>query len=294
MSNVQNMICKYPLSLSECKRSNILVTGTNQTGKSRLSMALSDILMKHGFQILVFDNVGHWRQQSSVRTYFEVSPQTMKYILPKRSSLIYDISLLLPSYQKEFCENVLNDLWNYRVQQKPNHWVFLIFEEFQLYAKNVRGNVSQNILRTMSVGANHNIRCLGITPDLSLIDCAFIRLTNQRYHFRLGNEPNAKRRFNAYYGSDYTRVCRELDVGSLIFYLNEKLKIYSIPLFRSRSISRPYIEPQKPKEPNIWHKIKVALSGSEEEEENEVYDYEKEYQRELEEDDEDVDFLEDW
>jgi len=48
---------------------------------------------------------------------------------------------------------------------------------------------------------------------LSLIDCAFIRLAQQRYHFKLGNEPNAKRRFNVYHSKDWTRIARDLDVG---------------------------------------------------------------------------------
>jgi hypothetical protein len=214
--------------------------------------------------VIVFDNVGHWKNQSSIPVYYTVSETTMKYILP-RHSMIYDISLLLPSYQKEFCEMVLKDVWNTRINRQINRWTLIVFEEFQLYAKNVRGNVSQNILRIMSVGANHKIRCLGITPDLSLIDCAFIRLTNQRYHFRLGNEPNAKRRFRAYYGSDWCRIGLTLDVGCLINYLNEKLKVRCIPLFESKIRPEPYREPEPEQEKSLWHKIKVALSGQQNE-----------------------------
>jgi len=251
----------YPIDVEEARKSNILVTGTNQQGKSRLVMALSDVLMRQGWQVIVFDNVGHWKSQSSVRTYFQVSETTMSYVLPRRS-IIYDISLLLPSYQKEFVENVLNDVWRSRVNRNPSQWLLVVFEEFQLYAKNVRGNVSQNILRIMSVGANHKIRCLGITPDLSLIDCAFIRLTQQRYHFRLGNEPNAKRRFRAYYGSDWCRVALALDVGYLIYYLKEKLKIRGIPLFRTSRLSMPYREPEEKPKKTLWQKIVGTVSGS--------------------------------
>ena len=138
----------------------------------------------------------------------------------------------------------------------------LIFEEFQLYAKNVRGNVSQNILRMMSVEANHKIRCLGITPDLSLIDCAFIRLAQQRYHFKLGNEPNAKRRFNQYYSKDWTRVARELDIGFCVYANKEKLKVVKIPRFNSDITPKPYCEPEPTKKPTIWQKIKNAINGS--------------------------------
>lgn len=275
MSNTENMLRdKYPLSLSECKKSNALVTGTNQQGKSRLAMALTDKLMGQGWQVIVFDNVGIWKNKSSIPLYYTVSETTMKYILPKHGSIIYDISLLLPSYQKEFCENVLKDVWDSRIRSESNQWLLVVFEEFQLYAKNVRGNVSQNILRIMSVGANHKIRCLGITPDLSLIDCAFIRLANQRYHFRLGNEPNAKRRFRAYYGSDWCRIGLTLDVGCCVYYVSEKLKVHCVPLFRTRNLSMPYQEPEQ--EPSLWQKLRVALSGHEEIDEDELLEQEDE------------------
>ncbi len=235
-----------PFDLSEAKKSNILISGTNQQGKTLAAMAISDLLKNEEWQIVVFDNVGHWKEKSSIPYYFRISETTMKYILTEQS-IIYDISLLLPSYQKEVVEGILNDIWQKRVVSKPTKWLLVVFEEFQLYAKNVRGNVSQSILRTMSVGANHKIRCLGITPDLSLIDCAFIRLTGQRYHFRLGNEPNAKRRFNAYYGKDYTMVCKDLDVGFCLYYINEKLKVWKLSEFQSNIKPMPFVEPKKQK-----------------------------------------------
>lgn len=266
MGDAENMIedKHVPIDLSEAKKSNILVTGTNQQGKSLTAMAISDRLMRESWQILAFDNVGHWKNKSSIPAWFKVSETTMKYILPQQGSLIYDISNLLPVSQKEFVEWVLADLWKSRIQQQNNHYVLVLFEEFQLYAKNVRGNVSQNILRIMSVGSNHGIRCLGITPDLSLIDCAFIRLAQQRYHFKLGNEPNAKRRFRAYYGLDWCRTARHLEQGFCIYVNKEKLKVVKIPMFTSSRMPQQYVEPVKP---SLWHRIKVALNGSEENEE---------------------------
>lgn len=273
MSNTENMLgYKYepvlPIDIEESKKSNILVTGTNQQGKSLLAMAISDRLthIREPWQILVFDNVGHWKNKSSIPLYYMVSETTMKYVLPKYASMIYDISNLLPVNQKEFCEWVLADLWKSRIQQQNNHFVLVLFEEFQLYAKNVRGNVSQNILRIMSVGSNHGIRCLGITPDMSLIDCAFIRLAQQRYHFKLGNEPNAKRRFRAYYGLDWCRIARHLDVGFTIYVNKEKLEVCKIPLFQTHRIPQAYREPVKPKPKGIIHRILTSLSGSETEE----------------------------
>jgi hypothetical protein len=148
----------------------------------------------------------------------------------------------------------------------------VLFEEFQLYAKNVRGNVSQNILRIMSVGSNHGIRCLGITPDMSLIDCAFIRLAQQRYHFCLGNEPNAKRRFRAYYGLDWCRIARHLDMGFCIYVNREKLRVCKIPLFQNSIQPQQYREPVKPKPKSIMQRILTAINGNEEPDLNEDSD----------------------
>ena len=240
---------KFPFDFEEIKKSNILVSGTNQQGKSLCAMLISDVLLRNypdTWQIIVFDNVGHWKRKSSIPYYQVVNENSLRFVLPS-SSIIFDISLLLPSYQKEFVENVLNDLWQIRVTKEHNHWCLIAFEEFQLYAKNIRGNVSQNILRICSVGANYGIRTLGITPDMSLIDCAFIRLAQQRFHFKLGNEPNAKRRFSAYYGKDWTYTARNLDVGFAIYVNKEKLKVWKIPLFISDIRPRPYFKREKKK-----------------------------------------------
>jgi len=128
----------------------------------------------------------------------------------------------------------------------------------------------------MSVGANHGIRCLGITPDMSLIDCAFIRLAQQRYHFKLGNEPNAKRRFASYYGLDWVHIARHLEQGFSIYVNKEKLRVVKIPMFTSDITPQPYTEPQPEKKPTIWQKIRIKLSGSEEEEESDIAEEEEE------------------
>lgn len=227
---------KFPIDLTECTKSNILISGTNQQGKSLCAMGLSQELMSNGWQIYCFDNVGHWREKSSIRKSFTIKEKTAKFTLKVGESVIFDIALLKPSQQRKFVEQILEQTWLFRVLTKPKTWLMIVFEEFQLYGRTVRGNVSENLMRIMSVGANYHIRTLGITPDLSLIDCAFIRLTTQRYHFRLGNEPNAKRRFRSYYSKDWCRVCQSLDVGFAIYVNKEKMQVWKIPMFERKQI----------------------------------------------------------
>ena len=225
---------RLPIDLEECKRSNILISGTNQTGKSLTTMAIADRLMREGWQIIAFDNCGNWKRKSSIQQAQVIKSMDDKLALNDGKSIIFDIALLRLRNQKKYIENFLEDLWFYRVVTLPKQWCMLIFEEFQLCARNLRGDLSQNLLRIMSVGANYRVRSLGITPDLALIDTAFIRLSQQRYHFRLGNEPNAKRRFRAYYGLDWCRIVKGLDVGFCIYVNKDKLEVWKIPLFQPK------------------------------------------------------------
>lgn len=225
---------KLPIDLSECKRSNILISGTNQQGKSLCAMSIADVLMRNQWQIITFDTCGNWKSKSSIPIVLKVRDKNMSVNFSK--SMICDLSLLKLKNQKGFIEKFLERLWLLRVVTRNDKWILCVFEEFQLMAKNLRGELSQNLLRIMSVGANWKIRCLGITPDLSLIDPAFIRLCQQRYHFRLGNEPNAKRRFRAYYGLDWTRITKSLDVGYCLYVLRDKVAIHKIPMFQRKQI----------------------------------------------------------
>jgi len=277
MNNAENMFeDKYglPLSLSECKKSNLLLTGCNQQGKSLTAMQICDVLMLNNWQILCMDSVGVWKEKSSIPTFFTVSEKTMRYVLPKRESIIFDISMLLPSYQREFIEAILNDVWQFRVKQKPKHWCMIVLEEAHQYMRNLRGLVSQSLMRICSVGANHGIRTLAISPSLTGIDTEFRRLSGQRFHFRILPEANAKRRFASIYSKDWYRVVKHLDVGFAIYYLNERMRVVKIPLFQSNIQPMPYREPVKPKPKGIIHRILTALNGSEDEEpeEDEEFD----------------------
>lgn len=224
-----------PIDIEECKRSNLLVSGTNQMGKSLCAMSIADRLVSEGWQVICFDTCGNWKRKSSIQQVAVIKSMNDKFVLNDGKSVIFDIALLKLRNQKKYIESFLEDLWFYRVVTLPKQWCMLIFEEFQLSAGNLRGELSQNLLRIMSVGANYRVRSLGITPDLSLIDTAFIRLAQQRYHFKLGNEPNAKRRFRAYYGLDWCRIAKELDVGYCIYVNKEKIGVWKVPLFQPKS-----------------------------------------------------------
>lgn len=241
-SNMQNMLW---LDVNECKRSNILISGTNAQGKSLCAMAICDSLMKHGFQIYAIDSTGIWKKKASIPYYYTVSETTMRYILPK-SSLIYDVSRLTASYQREFLENILGEIWLRRLDNH-NQWLIIAIEEAHLLMRHIRGRASENLLRICSVGRNINMRTLAISPSFVGLDAEFRRLSQQRYHFKLPNESNTKRRFCSIYSKDWYRVAKALDIGFCIYYNNERMKVLKIPLFISKRKPIPYIQPQPKK-----------------------------------------------
>ena len=223
-----------PFSLHEIKTSNCLITGLNQTGKSNLAYILTDFLsnqqgLSDNWQVIVFDVVGIWKRKSSIPYYFKLE-KLIKVKIPEES-IIFDISSLLISEQRQFIEKTLSDLWKDRVNQNNPKKTLLVFEESQLILRNIRSFASQNILRFFSVGANLNIRCFCICPSLTGIDTEIIRLCEQRYHFRLGNESNIKRKFKQYYGLDWVRVALNLNVGFFLYYLKGKLSVKHVNLF---------------------------------------------------------------
>jgi len=239
----------FPIDIEECKCSNLLLTGTNQVGKSFTAMAISDILMRNypePWRIIVVDNVGHWKNKSTIPYFFQVSDKTMKFMLPRTESIIFDTSFLLPTFQREFLESLLQDVWEMQLNQ-ANQWVLICLEESHLFMRNIRSMVSQALMRICSVGANWKIRTLAISPSLTGIDPEFIRLAQQRWHFKLGIESNALRRFRGYYSKDWCRVARELESRFCIYLNKDKLKVWKIPTFRQDIRPRPWQEPKTKK-----------------------------------------------
>jgi len=254
-----------PFDIQEAMKSNILVSGTNHTGKSRLACGICSVLQTFNWKIVAFDNTGIYQKISDIPFFYRLSQnrnfdkEREEWYFPfPTESMVYDMSLLLPIQQKSFVNDVLERIWNAQVYNPQNQWTLLALEEAQLYLRDIRGISGQNILRCASAGRNHKIRVLAITPDLALIDSAFIRLTNQRYHAKISSEENGLRKFRNFYGLDNTRITRELELGYFLFYLNDKIKIIHVPLFQPSRLPQAYQTPIQPKE-GILAKLKRLL-----------------------------------
>lgn len=230
--------------MTEAQRSNILCTGANRSGKTLLSCSIASVLMRYGWRVTVFDSSGVWRTVSDVPYYYEVKPNEYYFQIPtiENESLIYDLSSLIPERQRLVVDGVLRTLWNNRTNYRYNLWNMIILEESQLYMKNMRGALSQNLFRLASVGRNRQIRLMAICFDLALIDSAFARLCSQRFHGKLNIESNCRRKFKAYYGKTWLDVAEHLQTGSFIYVLNNNLQKIRIPQFQRTTLKPRDIE----------------------------------------------------
>jgi len=198
-------------------------------------MLLASRLRQNNFNVVAFDNSGAWRDVSDIPNY-KLIPNENKFKISLSRNMLLDMSLLRPLTQRSFVDQVLEIFWLNAVNADRKQWQIVILEEFQLYGRWLRGRLSENIYRAMSVGRNQRIRLICITPSMALIDPLFIRLCGQRFHFKLSIEENSLRKFRRFYGGDNARIVQSLDCGYALHYLKGKIKVVKIPLFQKERI----------------------------------------------------------
>lgn len=238
---------KYSLSfnLKEAIQSNTLISGANHSGKSNLAFNIASVLQHYG-QVIAIDSSGIWKRKSDIPLYFNIEYQSQPYPIMKCESIIYDTSHLRATEQRIFLNDLTDAIW-YRNLENPQVKTWLIVEESSNFCRNVRGQLSENILRIASVGRNIGVRMILLTVDLALLDTIFTRLSEQRFHGKLNIEANSKRRFKAYYGKDWQYIAtHDLETGWFIWLSNGKLQIVKYPLFVNKRKPRRYIPKPQP------------------------------------------------
>ena len=161
------------------------------------------------------------------------------------SSGIYDLSLLTRSETKEIVETETKKIWEQRAVRSFNPPMWLVFEESEIYLR----SLEENVYRILHSGRNLGIRAILLTTDITYL-AGIIRLCEIRFHGHLPVEENAKRKFRAFYGKDWTRIATEdLDVGDYIRLHKKKLSLISVPLFERKHgprlcFPKPQVKPQ--------------------------------------------------
>ncbi len=243
--------------LDEARKTNILLSGANASGKTRLSCAIASMLYKLGYTVIVIDISGVWKKISDLPYYtkpYKFNDEIELADFEQNTSRIYDLSTLKLSETKQVVEALSEMIWNERVNN-PNPiptWLFL--EESEGFLKSIRSKDAESIYRLVHIGRNINVRCALITTDLALLDASVIRLCGIRFHGFLNPEENSKRKFKAYYGKDWCRIAMEaLETGDFIrfrqYNRNKPLDIISVPLFKDKPRAQLYLKFKQPQEP---------------------------------------------
>ena len=243
-------------NLDEARKTNMLVSGCNQIGKTRATCGIASMLHKLGYTVITIDVSGKHKTVSDLPFYtkpYRFNDSVELADFEPFASRIYDLSTLRLSEARKVVEAITLQIWDRRINLREPSPTWLIIEESEGYLRNIRGLASENIYRLVHVGANINVRAILVTTDLALLDASVIRLCQIRLHGKLGIEENAKRKFRAYYGKDYTKIATEgLGVGDFIRLQNNKLDVIHVPLFKARNNPKLWLhfdreqEPQQP------------------------------------------------
>lgn len=223
----------YNFSTSEAAKGNILIVGQTSSGKTKLACAIVDLLQKCGWDIVIFDPTGVWRRVSSAHRYqklLEGKTNCLKLISP---SIIYDMSNLYIDTQKTLVNDFCKWLWETRVNEDPDKLrpLMIVLEEAQLFTRNVKSQIAQELFRMAMSGRNLKVRLMLISPRLNNVATEFVFLSTQKY-IGLSNEQNVSRKIRSMYGREISESCKFLGIGEFIYAArSEKPYWIKIPEF---------------------------------------------------------------
>lgn len=231
---------QYHIEYSDVGKYNILVTGGNASGKSRLTMGVADFLQKLGWIVQVVDCSQAWQKKSSIPFVKRVKPRDDIYL---DVSVIYDVSHLLLEDRISFVDELTKAIWYSRVGRPDAPKLLLIIEEAQIYFKRIDSKGTQYCYQLLTIGRNYAVRMAMITPRPQDIHPLITAVSNIRYFGRM-SEPNALNKIHKMIDPPKTRTYSEmaktLQVGQFLHITpsHEILKI-QVPCFESESKPRP-------------------------------------------------------
>lgn len=184
-----------PFDVNESKESGFYVSGTSGSGKTQLTKHLVNSLLGANCAVLVFDTSQAWNNNSPIANVVTLKTplgQTIDYPL---TDTVFDISRLKIGERGLFVNAICRAVMELRANQ-PNPrslpWIFLVFEEAQLYIpqgcmRSLRNYGS--VLDVITVGRNYNVRFGIISQFPANIDKLPIKICQQRF-FGLTTEKN--------------------------------------------------------------------------------------------------------
>lgn len=179
-----------PFDVKEACETGFYTSGTSGSGKTTLAKHLVESLLFNGCIVMVLDASRAWCPPNSTPIRNVVKLNTPIWNNPDDYSVIdtvFDMSKLSVSERFTFCDQLCKGVMNSRVNvynPKTLPWLFLIFEEAQLYLSNGCMRSLRrygNVLNVVSNGRNFNVRFGLITQFPANVDKAPVKITQQRY-----------------------------------------------------------------------------------------------------------------
>lgn len=187
-----------PFDVKEAQETGFYTSGTSGSGKTTLSKHLVETLLFNGCIVIVLDASRAWCPPNATPIRNVVKLNTPLWENPDDypvTDTVFDMAKLTVSERFTFCDQLCKAVMDSRVNApnpKALPWLFLIFEEAQLYLSNgcMRSlHKYGNVLNVVSNGRNFNVRFGIITQFPANVDKAPVKITQQRY-FGLTTEKN--------------------------------------------------------------------------------------------------------
>jgi hypothetical protein len=233
----------FQFNVFEALQNGIYTVGSRGCGKSDLNMYVAQKLMKDGVIVLVFDPSMDWLKRSSILKYVSVKPY-MAITIPNES-MIYDLSLLTLSQQREFVERFNRALVEYQISNVKEQWYFNIYEEAHtyFYQGSMRSKAMQYTVRALTQGRNFRISMALVTQFSSMVDKDTMKFMVQRF-FGVSNEPNDVEYLKGFLGKNVEEL-KSLDNGEFLYFNRGKISKVSIEPYTS-NISKTQIRQTEP------------------------------------------------
>ena len=267
MSSMQNQNI-VETTLDEC----CFIAGGRRSGKTNLGILLVDQLLKNDVQIKVIDSSRQWIKRSSVPCYVKVPMARLSryssfgiWDLPNVWDCIYDCSRLTTAQMREFVSGMMQIDFQEAVildEQGVKVKACYVLEECQNLIPNsaLRSYSFQEISRFVTQGRNFGLSYIALTQRLASVDSNLVEISGLKYFGKTEGDNN-RRKAKAWLPKENLNKARDLRTGEFLHQYGSKITSEKVPLFRSGVRPKPYVEPPKPRKPNLIHRIIRAVIG---------------------------------
>jgi len=246
--------------LKEC----CFISGGRGSGKSRLGMLLTQLMLQDEVLVKVIDSSRTWLKYSSVPQFVKVKkPQQYNYFsyynLPNVWNCIYDCSRLSTLELREFVSGMMESDFIQAVildERGFTPQAIYVLEECQNLIPNgsLRSNKFQEISRFVTQGRNFGLGYLAITQRLASTDTNLVEISGLKFFGKTEGQ-NTVSKAKHWVPKDLLIESRDYKAGKFIKQYGSKVTVEKYPLFTSPIKPQQYQEPKPVKQKSILQRI---------------------------------------